>query len=353
MTEEPQVKIWREGAAGRLRLNRPKALNALTLDMIRLMDTALRQWQDDPAVAMVILDGEGPRALCAGGDIRALYDSGKARDGQAAVFWQEEYRLNSLISRYPKPYVAFQDGIVMGGGVGVSAHGAHRIVTETTVLAMPEVGIGLIPDVGGTWLLSRAPGQLGTALAVTGDRFGAADAILAGFSDRMIPRERRDEVCAALVALPATAGNAEVSAVLDGFSVEPEAGPWGLQRDVIDRLFAHDSIEQILAALDAEATETAQKWAATIRKKSPTSLKLALKAIRLARSYTSLEQALGVEYRLVLRTLEGNDFFEGVRVTIIDKGQAPDWQPATVEAVSAESIDAYFEPLAGGELSFD
>lgn len=350
---EPQVRIWREGSAGRIRLNRPAALNAITLEMVREMDRALTAWQDDRDVACIILDGEGPRGLCAGGDIRALYDSGKRGDGEAARFWFEEYRLNARIAGYPKPYVAFMDGIVMGGGVGVSAHASHRVVTETTVLAMPEVGIGFIPDVGGTWLLAHAPGDFGTYIGFTGDRVGAADAIVAGFADVMVPRAQLPELAAALSALAPDAGSGAVSELLARFAAEVASGPLTMQREAIDALFAFRSAEEILAALDAAGTEFATKAAATLRKKSPTSLKLALQAIRAAKQLDSLEQALIVEYRAALRLLEGADFYEGVGATVINKGQTPQWQPPTLEQVTEAIVQRHFAPLGEHDLHFD
>jgi len=351
---EPQVKVWREGSAGRLRLNRPAALNALTLDMVRLIDQALTAWENDPAVALVILDGEGPRALCAGGDVRALYEGGKRRNDEGPRFWTEEYRLNARIAKYPKPYVAFMDGIVMGGGVGISAHGSHRIVTETTVIAMPEVGIGFFPDVGGSLLLARAPGELGLALGLTGDRFGASDAILACFADLMVERARWPEICAALAALPPSADGTAVTQLLQSFATSAAPGPWAAAREVIDHLFARDSVAAILAALDAAGTEFAVKTAATLRKKSPTSLKLAFKLIREARALTSLEQALTIEYRLAVHALEsGTDFFEGVRATLIDKGQTPQWQPPTLDQVGDDIIERHFASLGERDIRFN
>jgi len=350
---EPEVRVWTEGSAGRLRLNRPKALNALTLDMVRLIDAALTRFLADPAVSVVILDGEGPKALCAGGDVRALYDSGKSGNGFARTFWFEEYRLNARIASYPKPFVAFMGGIVMGGGIGLSAHASHRVVTDTSGLAMPEVGIGLIPDVGGTWLLGHAPEHLGIALALTGDRFGAADAISAGFADLMIPNEQLPKVAEALSALPAGADAAAVSAVLEGFVATPAPGPYTQNAAAIATLFDADSVEAILAQLDADGSEFATKCAATIRKKCPTSLKLTLRATLAAQTLDSLEDALKTEFRIVLRIIEGTEFFEGVRTTLIDKGQTPAWNPPELSGLSDADLDPYFQALPpGGELSF-
>jgi enoyl-CoA hydratase len=345
------VKTWQEGAAGHIRLNRPAALNALTLDMVRAIDAALSQWEFDDRIALLILDGEGPRGLCAGGDIRALYDSGRRDDGEAELFWREEYQLNARINGYPKPLVAYMDGIVMGGGVGLSSHASHRVVTEKTGLAMPEVGIGFIPDVGGTYLLARAPNHFGRWMGLTGDRIGAADVIAAGFADLMIEKARLPEVSAALALLqPGDDIGARVSAVLAQHSMPAPDGVYAAQKNAIAELFAADSVEAILAALDADGGEFATRTAAAIRKKSPTSLKLTLRA--LGDLQPSLRHALQVEFRVALRLMEGSDFYEGVRATVIDKGQTPAWQPPTLEQISNAMLAPYFADLGERELRF-
>ncbi|MGX1101309.1 enoyl-CoA hydratase/isomerase family protein [Amorphus sp. MBR-141] len=337
------VVVERTGTLGRIRLNRPRALNSLTLDMVRAIEAALDGFEAVADVVSVLVTGEGERGLCAGGDIRRLYDSGRARDGRAATFWREEYRLNARIARFPKPYVAFMDGIVMGGGVGLSAHGAHRLVTERTKLAMPETGIGFVPDVGGTWLLAHAPGELGTYLGLTGVTIGAGDAILAGLADRAVASDRLDEIVAALAALPAGADQAAVRRALDLFSTDAPA-LLEEHRNVIDRAFSAERVEDIVAALAADGGEFADAARETVLKNSPTSVKTALRLIRLARPAERLETCLEREFTAAVGALTGHDFYEGVRAAIIDKDRNPQWRPATLEDVDSQAIAALIQP---------
>jgi len=353
---EASVIIWRQGAAGRIRLNRPTALNALTLEMVRSLRAALDAWADDPSVAVVLLDGAGERGLCAGGDIRALHGSiasdSASQDDAAWRFLFEEYRLNARIAGYPKPFVALMDGIVMGGGVGVSAHGSHRLVTETTRLAMPEVGIGFLPDVGGTWLLGRAPGQTGLYIGLTGERLAAADAISAGFADIAIAAAAWPDLAAALATLHGPVDAAMVWSCIDRFAAHPEAGALPARRALIDRCFAQAEIEDILAALDNDGSEFAVWTAQQLRNKSPTCLKLSLRAIREARHLT-LEQALVVELRCAMRLLRAPDFDEGVRAAVIDRSRVPVWRPAALAQVRQPLLDRFFETLGEADLRFD
>lgn len=339
MTENPVI-VSRHGSLARLHLNRPKALNSLTLEMVRQLDAALTDIETDPGIATVLLTGEGERGLCAGGDIIALYESGKFRDGMAAQFWAEEYRLNARIARFAKPYVAFMDGITMGGGVGVSAHGSHRVVTERTRLAMPETGIGLFPDVGGTWILSKTPHEIGTYIGMTGVNCAAGDAIFAGFADYYVTSDRLDDLVAALANLPAGAGADAVTAAIQSISKPPPPCAFLKDSDEISVAFSAASVEEIFASLEQLQTEFAQKTLMTLSQKSPTSLKLALATIRAARSSNRLEDCLNREYAGILSTLDGADFYEGVRAAVIDKDRTPKWRPATLAEVALPDLTA-------------
>jgi enoyl-CoA hydratase len=341
------ILFERRGGLGLIRLNRPQALNALTLDMTRRLDRALKGWAADPEIRLVAIRGAGDRAFCAGGDVRALYKEGPGSP-YTQIFYREEYALNRNIFRFPKPYVALIDGIVMGGGVGISAHGSHRVVTERTVFAMPETGIGLFPDVGATWLLSRCPGEAGIYLGLTGARIRAADLISLGLAEAMVPSDRLDAVEAALSEVRT---RAEIDALLRVHAADPGAPELGPHRATIDRCFAEPTVERILEALDAEGTEWARATAATLRTKSPTSLKVALKQLRLGRALPDFEAAMRLEFRLVQHFMGGGDFFEGVRAVVIDKDQRPRWSPDRLEAVSEAAVAAYFAPLER-ELEF-
>src|SRR5271168_1614699 len=254
---EGDLIVRREGAAGIIRLNRPKAINAMTFEMSLGIDAALDRFESDPAVAVVILEGAGERGLCAGGDIRGLYESSKAGGDLGKMFWRQEYVMNARIAKYPKPYVAFMDGLVMGGGVGLSAHARHRVVTEKTKLAMPEVGLGFFPDVGGTWLLSRSPGEIGTFFGLTGQTMNGPDAIFARFADAVVPSGKLPALREALTAFRPGVSSAEVDAVIAGFSTGESAGPLAAIQASIDGWFSHDRIEDILAALKADGSEKA------------------------------------------------------------------------------------------------
>lgn len=343
---EAPVLLSRHGSLGRITLNRPRAINALSRPMVDAIDAALHDWADDPAVRVVMIDGAGERGLCAGGDIRALHAAVTAGDPEDAVaFMAHEYRMNAHIGAFAKPYVAFMDGVVMGGGIGVSSHGSVRLVTERATLAMPETSIGLFPDVGGTWLLGRrAPGELGTHLALTGRRIGAADAILAGLADRCVPADCREALAAALADCT---DMGSVHAVVDRFAIDPPApdgGGLAGSRDWIDRAYAGHSVADILAALDAEAGPDAAKAAAEIRRNSPTSLAVTLRALRLARGSGGLDECLAREFGIVRHSLASADFCEGVRAAVIDKDGRPSWRPARLDALDPAAIEAFFAP---------
>src|SRR5665213_1057987 len=255
---EPDLIAQREGSAGIIRLNRPKAINAVTLEMFRDIDKALDALEADPAVAVIVLEGAGERGLCAGGDIRALYESSKARGDLGKILWREEYILNARIAKFPKPYVAFMDGIVMGGGVGLSAHSRHRVVTEKTKLAMPEVGLGFFPDVGGTWLLSRSPGELGAYFGLTGQTMNGPDAIHARFADAVVPSGKLPALREALINVRIGTTSKEIQALIDGFATGEIAGPVAALQPSIDVWFAHDRMQDIVAALRRDGSELAQ-----------------------------------------------------------------------------------------------
>ncbi len=344
VTADDTVLCERRGAAGLITLNRPKALNALTLEMVRAMRRALDAWAADPAVTRVVVQGAGERAFCAGGDIRRIHEEGNAgRYAEAETFFREEYELNALIQRYPKPYIALIDGIVMGGGVGVSLHGSHRVAAERTTFAMPETGIGFFPDVGATHALPRLPGFVGTYLALTGERIGQGDVLAFGLATHAAAAARFPEIRDAL------AEGGPVEAAI-GAGEAPTPGPLHAERALVESCFSADTVPEVLARLDAAGSEFAQTTAATIRTRSPTSLVLALAQMRRGATL-SFPEAMRLEYRILCRILRGHDFYEGVRSVLIDRDGKPDWQPATLAAVTPADIEAHFAPMPG-EPSF-
>jgi enoyl-CoA hydratase len=350
---EPDLIVRREGAAGIIRLNRPKAINAMTFEMSVGIDKALDRFEADPAIALVLLEGAGERGLCAGGDIRGLYESSRAGGDLGKRFWRQEYIMNARIAHFPKPYVAFMDGLVMGGGVGLSAHGSHRVVTERTRLAMPEVGLGFFPDVGGTFLLSRSPGEIGTYFGLTGQTMNGPDAIYAKFADAVVPSGKLAALREALVNLRVGARAAEVKAAIDGFATGEAAGPVAAQLATIDRWFAHDRMEDIVADLERDGSELAQSTLKALNEKSPRGMVVALKLLRLARPSSSLEQCLVREYRAALEVFRSDDFREGVRAAVIDKDRNPRWSPARIEDVTPEMVAPYLAEIGADELVFD
>ena len=345
MNSEREILFERRGSAGVVTLNRPQALNAVTLIMVRALREQLDAWRDDPAVSRVVITGAGGRAFSAGGDLRQVYDLGlTGRQSEALVYWREEYALNWIIKRYPKPYVALLDGIVMGGGVGVSVHGSHRVAGDKFMFAMPEVAIGFFPDVGATWFLPRMPGRIGTYCAVTGERLRAADGVAAGVATHRVPSSKFPEL------LDGLCGSAGVDDVIGAFVQPTESGVLLAHRATIDHVFAADTVETILANLDRVAqtgglqTEWAAATVATIRSRSPTSLKLALAQVQRGRSWT-FEECMRAEFRIVSRVVYGHDFYEGVRALIIDKDNQPRWRPGTLREVGVADIERYFAPL--------
>ena len=343
MTDAMDVLVEKCGAVGRIRLNRPKAINALTLGMVRQIVAALDQFEADSGVGLVLITGEGERGLCAGGDIRALYDHGRDPSNPGAVFFREEYLMNARIAAYKKPYVAVMDGITMGGGVGVSAHGAVRLVTERTRMAMPETGIGFFPDVGGSWLLSHAPGEVGTFMGLSGESVGGADAIYAGFADYFVHSGNIPELITKLAALPANVSLGDVRAIVAAFA-ETVASPLAAQRALIDRCFGFDEVEAIFAALEQAGDEFAEKSLSVLRQKSPTSLKVTLRLLRLARQDQTLAQSLEREFAAAQMVLTSDNFYEGVRAAVVDKDRNPKWSPATVAEVPEALVARYLHP---------
>jgi len=340
------ILFERRGAAGVVTLNRPDALNAVTHAMVRALAEQLSAWATDPGVTRVVVTAVSGRAFSAGGDLRALYDLGRAgRSDEALQYWRDEYRLNATIKRYRKPYVAIVDGIVLGGGVGVAIHGSHRVAGDGFRFAMPEVGIGFFPDIGATWFLPRLPGETGTWCALTGERIEAADATALGLATHRVPSARLPDL------LDGLCGSVPVDALLAAFAEPAGSSPMQPHSPAIDRLFRADRVEDILSALDTAGAATgpaavfARHAAATIRTKSPTSLKIALAQIRRGKDL-DFEACLRTEFRIVSRVVTGHDFYEGIRAVIVDKDQSPRWRPPTLAAVSDADVAGYFAPVA-------
>ena len=353
------VLFEQRGGLGVITLNRPRSVNALTSGMVDLLLRQLLAWADDDGVAAVLVQGAGDRGLCAGGDIVAIYKdmlhggagkgtgAGKGAGAGAgtAGFWQVEYRLNSLIARYPKPYIALMDGLVLGGGVGISAHGSLRVVTERTRMGMPETTIGFAPDVGGTYLLSRAPGETGTHAALTGAHLGAGDALFLGLADHFVPSRDLPGLAAALV-------DQSPEGAVARFASEAPSSVLAGQREWIDGCYASDDAEDIVARLrgwSGPGREEAAEAADTIEAKSPTSVKVTLAALRRA-AHLTLDEVLAQEYRAGIRFLAGPDFREGIRAQVVDKDRNPQWKPASLAEVTPLQVDRFFQPLDGGEL---
>lgn len=344
-----ELVVARQGNIGRLTLNRPKALNAITREMVREMGAALDAWRHDHAVVAVLVDGAGERGLCAGGDIRSIYDEAKAGRYMADDFWREEYLVNADISRYPKPYIALMDGIVMGGGVGISAHGSHRIVTERTRLAMPEVAIGFSPDVGGSYLLARAPGELGTWAGLTAIPMSGADAIVCGMADHYCESSALPDLIAAVAQAKTSA---DVDAAIHLVATPPPVSTLATHRAAIDACFSKSTVEDILAALDNAGNDFLAEAASRMRRHSPTSLKVTLRSLREARAAHDLKASLRTEYRIATTCIRRHDMIEGIRAVVVDKDQKPRWQPDTLAGVGADDVAAFFAPPQAGDISF-
>ena len=353
---EPEVLFARRGAVGVITLNRPKALNALNLAMIREMLPRLRAWAEDDAVRAVVIQGAGEKAFCAGGDVRAVYEDGlamKRGEGDGALtrdFFRQEYILNHLIHSFPKPYIALLDGITMGGGVGLSVHGAFRVASERILVAMPETGIGLFPDVGGGWFLPRCPGEIGTYLALTGHRCHAADALYAGFATHHVPAEAQPALLDALCAADWSGDPAATAkTILDGAHRDPGPAPLAERRAAIDATFAGDRVEDVLAALEARGDAWAQETLAILARLSPTSLKVSLRQLRRC-APLSYAEVVTVEYRLSQACMRGVDFYEGIRALLVDKDRNPRWSPDSLAAVDDALVEGHFAPPGDGDL---
>ncbi|MFI9414784.1 enoyl-CoA hydratase/isomerase family protein [Nocardia gamkensis] len=346
-TSEPEVLLEQRDGLGLITLNRPRAINALNHSMALAITDALRTWAEDDAVRTVVVTGAGERGLCAGGDIVAIHADAKSgatsADSATGRFWRDEYILNALIGRYPKPYVVIMDGIVMGGGVGLSGHGSHRIVTERSKIGMPEVGIGFVPDVGGTYLLARTPGEIGTHVGLTTARMSAGDAIAANFADYFVASEH-------LPALLETLRTESADIAIAKFATDAPDSALAAAQDWIDDCYGADSVEEIVARLQAHEAPGAQAAATEILAKSPVALKVTLRSLRAARSAPSLEAVLNEEYRVSIASLSSHDLVEGIRAQVIDKDRNPRWSPATLEAVTDAQVDAYFAELGDREL---
>jgi len=352
--ENEDVLVSVERGVGLLTLNRPKSINSLTYPMAGRISAALSDWENDESVRAIVISGAGDRGLCAGGDVVAIYHSAKAGGAEARQFLANEYRLNAYMARYPKPFVALMNGITMGGGVGISAHCSVRVVTETTKMAMPEVSIGFIPDVGGTFILSRTPGLLGIHVALTGAPFTGADAIAMGFADHFVPQDRLGAFTEAIL-------SADINTAVAAYAEEPPPSPLLAQREWIDHCYAGETVSDIVAALRAHHAglgpgrtggTAANDAANLITTRSPVSLSVTLKAVRRAVSLPTLEDVLRQEFRTSCGALRSHDLVEGIRAQLIDKDRNPQWSPASLSTVTTEDVDKYFVS-ADPDLTFE
>ena len=343
-TEE--VFFEKKGSLGLITLNRPEALNALTLNMVRLIHPKLKIWEEDNEIKTVAVTAVGDKAFCAGGDIRALYDWGKNNDKKATGFYYEEYQLNQLIKSYTKPYISFVNGIVMGGGVGISVHGSYRVAGENYSFAMPETGIGLFPDVGGSFFLSRLKNNVGMYLALTGSRIKSSDAIELGIAEYFIQSENFDDIFKQL------SEGITPDEVLSSFNSNKVNSDLKNDFEKINELFSGNSLEDIFERLENDNSDFSQKNLSLLRSKSPTSLKITFRQIRNG-SDLNFEDCMKMEFRMVSKVMDDHDFYEGVRALIIDKDNTPVWKPETVEEVSDEEIDEFFKYLEDNELKFN
>ena len=354
MTEETPVIVRKAGHVGRLTLNRPKALHALDLEMCQIMAAALREWKDDPSVAVVVLDhADGSRGFCAGGDIRMLATSGAGDGKEATDFFAEEYRLNTLIKRFPKPFITVMDGITMGGGVGISVHGSHRIATENTVFAMPETGIGLFPDVGGGWFLPRLRGELGMWLALTGARLKGSDVAAAGVATHYVPAELKANLVAELERADLSHDAATlVNTILAARKQAVPTAGFEQYRAMMDQCFSQGSVEEIIQALELQDDDWAQAQIKVLATKSPQTLKVAFRQLREGGAFETFEENMRNEFRIGWRKVRSADFQEGGRAVIIDKDHKPVWPSENLSKVSSGKIDEIFAPLGSDELIF-
>ena len=341
------VFIRTEGPVGRITLTRPKALNALNYGMCVAIDAALKGWRDDDAVALVLMDAEGPRAFCAGGDIAQIYHRGLAGDYDfGRRFWFDEYRMNARIAEYSKPVISLMQGFIMGGGVGLGGHASHRIVGDTAQVSMPECGIGMIPDVGGSYLLARGPGQVGKYLGTTGARMGPGDAIFAGFAEHFVPEADWPALVAALI-------DAGSPAPIDRLAQTPPEGVLPTRMAVIDRHFAPDSAVAILNGLEGDGGDFATETAQILRRASPLSVALTVEMQVQQQAAPDLRRALIREHRATWRIQETGDFLEGTRAAVIDKDRNPRWQHARLDDVTQAEVAAMLAPLGPQDLTFE
>jgi enoyl-CoA hydratase len=351
MTGTETVLLRTAGRIGRITLNRPASLNALDLPMIQTMSKALTSWLSEPQVALVVLDSADDRAFCAGGDITVVRRAALGNRSTAWTFWAEEYRLDAAIARYPKPVVALMDGITMGGGIGIAGHAAVRVVTERSVLAMPEVAIGLAPDVGSALLLTAAPGETGTHLALTATRVGAADAIYCGLADHLVPSSRLPALRSDLAALRGTVTTEQVhKLVTEGYAEPCPRAPLIDSRTWIDYCYRADTVENIRARLQTQVEPAAARAAEAIGTAAPTAAKVTLRSLRTPSAVSGIEECLRQDYRLCRRFLDHPDLAEGIRAAVIDKDRSPRWSPPSLAEVDSATVDQFFASLGADEL---
>ena len=341
-----EVFFEKKGSLGLITLNRPEALNALTLNMVRLIHPKLKIWEEDNEIKTVAVTAVGDKAFCAGGDIRALYDWGKNNDKKATGFYYEEYQLNQLIKSYTKPYISFVNGIVMGGGVGISVHGSYRVAGENYSFAMPETGIGLFPDVGGSFFLSRLKNNVGMYLALTGSRIKSSDAIELGIAEYFIMSKNYDDI------LKQLSDGATPSEVLSSFNSDKINSDLKNNSGKINELFSGNNLENIFEKLENDNSDFSQKNLSLLKSKSPTSLKITFRQIKNG-SELDFEDCMRMEYRMVSKVMDDHDFYEGVRALIIEKDNNPIWKPETVEKISDKEIDEFFIHTEDNELNFN
>ncbi len=351
MSDEPEVLFEKRGGVGLITLNRPKALNALNQPMVLEIHPQMIEWAEDDEVQAVVIQAAGDRAFCAGGDILWLRNNGLNDRPTALSFFWDEYRLNRYIKTYPKPYIAFIDGITMGGGCGLSVHGDFRVATERTTYAMPETGIGLFPDVGGSYFMPRCPGETGMYSAITGDRLRPADALHLGIATSYTPSDKLDDLLQALVDGDLSSKE-NIQDILQGFHEDPGQSDVKLLQGQIDVIFRENSLEDVVETLKLNGSKFAQKTLATIEGKSPTSMKVTFRQMREG-AKLDFDACMQMEYRIVTQVMAGQDFYEGVRAVIVDKDNEPKWSPDTLEAVTDADVDAYFQALGDQDLHFD
>lgn len=352
MTDDAEILFERQGPIEFVTLNRPAALNALTLEMCQSLERKLAEWERDAEVAAVVIRGAGTRAFCAGGDIRAIYQAARAGDPLTATFFWAEYRLNRRIFHFPKAYVALIDGVTMGGGVGVSAHGSDRVATERTSFAMPETGIGLFPDVGASYFLPRLPGRLGLYLGLTGYRMKAADCVYSEAVTHTVDSADLAAIEEALIAADWDGDPVAVAAdTIQRFASDPGEPPLAAHRAEIDRCFDAGSVEAIFLNLEEEGSAWAEQTLALLQSRSPSSLKIAFRAIQEG-AVLDFDQVMVMEYRLSQACIAAHDLSEGIRAVVIDKDNAPAWQPASLADVTDDLLDGYFAPLGERDLVF-